>query len=379
MENHVNLNSRRCEVCNKVATYGTPGSHCTRCPKDRLEGMTTAPTRRRTLPEIEVRETQHTPTLSELPCELAELLNQTSLPAIRMVNGKYVLVDIGAVVLGKNSSAAGQDFERTHLRYPELITDCDQLLVSQKNHQPVLMYLGDLTKVVEYIMLLPGKLAAKIRVRASRIFVRHFGGDLSLIDEIKTNRRVQEHLAEVDPDCWQRAFGEAVELPIVFDESPGLTGAKHLYALQSNERANLWKIGKSEDPMRRHQQLQSAESHSFNLRAIWKNEESLETATLRAFPKPADAANFKTTELRLVETFEALKAVVDHAREQGRIHERLRADEPDLKRRRVEIELAEREVVVEERRMNVAERAFDLEKARWKFEQTKCSTDTCAR
>jgi len=70
-------------------------------------------------------------------------------------------------------------------------------------------------------MLMPGKMAARVRVEAARILVRYLGGDLAMIDEIKKLRCVQEHLAEVDPANWRRAFGEAVEADAAAKDDAG--------------------------------------------------------------------------------------------------------------------------------------------------------------
>ena len=60
-------------------------------------------------------------------------------------------------------------------------------------------------------MLLPGRMAARVRRQASELLVRYLGGDLSLIDEVCRIRGFHEEMAVRAPDDPRRVFGEAVE------------------------------------------------------------------------------------------------------------------------------------------------------------------------
>ena len=66
----------------------------------------------------------------------------------------------------------------------------------------------DARGIVEIVMLLPGKAAASVRKQAASILVRYLGGDLSLVEEVASNRLAQESLPEDHP---LRIFGETVE------------------------------------------------------------------------------------------------------------------------------------------------------------------------
>lgn len=70
---------------------------------------------------------------------------------------------------------------------------------------------NNLTTLIEIIFLLPGHSAAKVRQAAAQLFVRHLGGDLSLIAEVQHLNHVQAFLRENAPEKPLRAFGEAVE------------------------------------------------------------------------------------------------------------------------------------------------------------------------
>ena len=58
----------------------------------------------------------------------------------------------------------------------------------------------DLPTALQIIMLLPGKAAAAIRLKASVLFIRFLGGDLSLIADVYDMNALQEHLAEHWPE-----------------------------------------------------------------------------------------------------------------------------------------------------------------------------------
>ena len=63
--------------------------------------------------------------------------------------------------------------------------------------------------MVEIIWQLPG--TAEFRRNCAQTVVRYLGGDEALVDEIRTNRAAQQHLAATCPDHPARLFGEAVE------------------------------------------------------------------------------------------------------------------------------------------------------------------------
>lgn len=65
--------------------------------------------------------------------------------------------------------------------------------------------------VVRMIMLLNGPEAAHFRCGAAQQLVRFLGGDLTLIKEIEATHRIQERLAEENPNHPLRMFGEEVE------------------------------------------------------------------------------------------------------------------------------------------------------------------------
>ena len=67
------------------------------------------------------------------------------------------------------------------------------------------------TGIIELVLLLPGKQAARVRRQAAELLCRYLGGDLALVDEICALRGFQEGLTVRAPQDARRAFGEAVE------------------------------------------------------------------------------------------------------------------------------------------------------------------------
>jgi len=70
---------------------------------------------------------------------------------------------------------------------------------------------ADVKTIVEIIMLLPGKHAARVRRQAAELLCRYLGGDLAIVDEVCAHRGLQEELAVENPDDPRRHFGEMVE------------------------------------------------------------------------------------------------------------------------------------------------------------------------
>jgi len=159
--------------------------------------------------------------LVDLPLELAQLFGRSDLPKVRRTpDGRYSLADIGAVMTGADANHASRDVLEVTRRFPEVTQHLGDYNFPGRGRRTATK-LGTLATVLEYIMLMPGKMAARVRVEAARILVRYLGGDLAMIDEIKKLRCVQEHLAEVDPANWRRAFGEAVEADAAAKDDAG--------------------------------------------------------------------------------------------------------------------------------------------------------------
>jgi hypothetical protein len=223
---------------------------------------------------------------------------------------------------------------------------------------------ADLRTTLLVVLRLRSRVAQRLSTKVVDVFVRYIGGDPELARETLAHREYQEHLALEQPYHPARAFGEAVEAelkehepPIVlelFDEAPLLLGAQHLYAMQCVERQGLWKVGVSADPHRRLEEVKTKNGKlNLVLRAVWRHEAGLEAAVLRALDVPPEDEELKellkSTEFRWThqDLHRGVKRAVDFARENARLREFLsrtaEVEEPDLKRRRVSLDLDERE------------------------------------
>jgi hypothetical protein len=69
----------------------------------------------------------------------------------------------------------------------------------------------DIPTALQIIMMLPGRTAAKVRVKASVLLTRFLAGDLTLVGEVYGMAALQEHLREHQPDHPLCAFREAVD------------------------------------------------------------------------------------------------------------------------------------------------------------------------
>ncbi len=98
-------------------------------------------------------------------------------------------------------------------RYPDVSANCTDVKFPDSRGRrgqrdtPVTGVRG----IVEVVMLLPGRMAARVRSEAARILCRWLGGDLVIIDEVCAIRGFQEQLAVRAPEDPRRLFGEAVE------------------------------------------------------------------------------------------------------------------------------------------------------------------------
>jgi hypothetical protein len=147
--------------------------------------------------------------ISELAC-LFEV-EAARIEKVRKQGALYSLIDIAMLVTQKSKRYTGEIIREVVAKYPEVDGKIVHLKFTgvgrgQKN-TPV----GDIYTVTELIMLLPGKKAALVRSKAARLFVRYYGGDYSLVDEVIQHRERQDDLRRTDPLHPARTMGEEVE------------------------------------------------------------------------------------------------------------------------------------------------------------------------
>ena len=119
---------------------------------------------------------------------------------------RVAIYDVLQLVTGCSSNSCSIVYQRITEAFPEVLTKVSVFKFSGRGQRDT--PITDAHGIVELLMVMPGKAAAKARRGAAEVMVRYLGGDMSLVQEIATNHMRQEDLEEDDP---ARIFGEAVE------------------------------------------------------------------------------------------------------------------------------------------------------------------------
>ena len=116
------------------------------------------------------------------------------------------VLDAIALITGHGPTVCSHTLQRLKEAFPEVGSDLANFKFPGRGQRdtPVI----DAQGIVEIIMVLPGRAAARARRAAAEVMVRYLGGDPGLVEEIAVNRLRQQELEEDDP---ARLFGQAVE------------------------------------------------------------------------------------------------------------------------------------------------------------------------
>ena len=120
-----------------------------------------------------------------LLAKLANVLGEPSshITRIRYRDGKFSLIDIVKLFAGARSiENAAQTLQRLRRDYPEVFTNCEDYKFEGRRQRTTPV--GDISMVVETILLVPGKQAASVRSECAKLFCRVYGGDLALTEQI---------------------------------------------------------------------------------------------------------------------------------------------------------------------------------------------------
>ena len=120
------------------------------------------------------------------------------------------MIDVVEAITGQVKSNAGKKtLERVKESHPEVYPNWINFRFPGRGQRdtPVV----DVRGIVEIVMLLPGRHAARVRRQAAELLCRYLGGDLALVDEVCAIRGFQEELAVRAPEDPRRLFGEVVE------------------------------------------------------------------------------------------------------------------------------------------------------------------------
>ena len=125
------------------------------------------------------------------------------------------LIDITMIFTGLKRDQAGFAVRRLLEEHPELRSSISNFKFPGPGQRPTSV--TSLTVALDFAFLLPGKAAAQMRRQAAALVVRYLGGDVTLVEEVYTNRRAQESLATIPAEQRTpleqvvRMCGEAVE------------------------------------------------------------------------------------------------------------------------------------------------------------------------
>jgi len=116
------------------------------------------------------------------------------------------VIDVVSLVTGHNAHQAAHTLQRLLEAYPEVSASVTHFRFSGRGQRDTPV--SDVYGICDMVMVLPGKAAGRVRRQAATVLCRYLGGDLSMVDEIATNRSIQNDLDEDDP---ARIFGQTVE------------------------------------------------------------------------------------------------------------------------------------------------------------------------
>ena len=151
-------------------------------------------------------------TMADIPQKLATLLGRTCAVRIRRTDEappRLSVIDVAILVTGKDARKTAQDIGYVKERFPEVAQNLGLYKFPGRRQRDTPV--ANIREVIELVLLLPGRHAARVRWEAASLITRYVGGDLALVDEICRNRGMQEELAARNPDDPRRLFGEAVE------------------------------------------------------------------------------------------------------------------------------------------------------------------------
>ena len=118
------------------------------------------------------------------------------------------VIDVVQAITDMTKSNAGHYYERIKDAHPEVCTNCTNFRFRGRGQRDT--PITDIKGIVEIIMLLPGKHAARVRRQAAELLCRYLGGDLALVEEVCRIRGFQEEMAAQRPEDPRRVFGEEV-------------------------------------------------------------------------------------------------------------------------------------------------------------------------
>ena len=131
-------------------------------------------------------------------------------------DGKVSVIDVISQIKKCSANYAAQAYQR--LLGEERVPTCEVRNIAQRTSEgstarcsrpSTSTPIATAAEIIEVIWQLPG--AVDFRKNCAKVCVRYLGGDESLVEEVRMNRRLQDQLQEEAPSHPARIFGEAVE------------------------------------------------------------------------------------------------------------------------------------------------------------------------
>ena len=119
---------------------------------------------------------------------------------------RVAVYDVLQMVTGCNANNCSNVYSRVAESFPEVLRNCSNFKFSGRGQRETPV--ADARTIVEIIMVLPGRAAARVRMAAADVLVRYLGGEPHLVEEVAANRLRQEDMEEDEP---ARLFGQTVE------------------------------------------------------------------------------------------------------------------------------------------------------------------------
>ena len=184
-----------------------------RCTQETLRAARNGQNMSREVSEVETGESA---SAADLGRQLSTLLGHPVNFQLRATPNNWpALIDITMIFTGLDNNHAGEAVRHLLAQHPEFHESIVKFKFPGRGRQTI-----DVAPVVvalDFAFLLPGKAAAQMRRQAATLVVRYLGGDVTLVDEVYTNRRTQESLAAIPAEQRTpleqvaRMCGEAVE------------------------------------------------------------------------------------------------------------------------------------------------------------------------
>ena len=146
--------------------------------------------------------------------QLATLLQKepTDIVNIRKTDetpSRISVIDVISAIIGQTGKNASTYLERLRHIHPEIDSVCDGFTFPGRGQRET--QVTGARGIIEIVMVLQGRFAARVRREAASILVRYLAGDLALVEEVCANHCFQEELAAHHPEDPRRVFAEAVE------------------------------------------------------------------------------------------------------------------------------------------------------------------------